>query len=226
MLPASSQWSIDFRSGHCKHPKGLDAFIGANDSNRFTPVLGPYVTRDLSEAQIARAMRDLIGTIEQSDEYGIVAFGTIDNALLGNTVSVIGIEHPWIPDPSARTNWLFKCRPNDPLASFPASDLMGLIEDEWTISDTNHIVHHSDIEFFFTRDCISTTYSRMLAEKSGTVISKSDSDTSIFHPDLIDDSIYALAKTAYSVISEAYALNLPGKLLRLDIDVATNTLNI
>ena len=65
----------------------------------------------------------------------------------------------------------------------------------------------------------------MLADISGSVVAKSASHTSFLHPDLINDSIYALAKSAYAVISRVYALDLPEKLLRLDVDVATNALN-
>ena len=224
MQQCSGLWSIDYRSGHCKHPLGLDAFVGTSDSARFTPILGPYSKKDLSERQVAIATSDLLKTIERSSKARISVFGTVDRSYRGERISVIGIKEPWIPDPSARTNWLLKCLSIDELQTSTV-DLMELIQNEWTITGAkSRILHCSGIEFRFTKECVSSRFSRMLADISGSAVARSASHMSFLHRDLINDSIYALAKSAYAVISRVYALDLPEKLLRLDVNVATNAL--
>lgn len=140
-------WSIDFASGHCYHPTGMDVYFDpALTSSGALRVVGPFGSAQLQKSVVLEEMRRLALALESelSDE-GYVVFGAYSATCTDFELSLLAEQSYWIPNIALRTS-LFRRLDVD----------RGNAEREWRLEgEGNAILHRSGIGFRYTRGCLS-----------------------------------------------------------------------
>ncbi len=198
-MNSESLWSIHTPSGHCKHPSGIDAYIGYTQNPEIVPMLGPYSAKDvrITEKEIAECSWELSQQIEQTQKAKYVVWGSLTSNKKSPSIVVLDQQKNWIPDPSARTNWGHTAGSLD----YTDYNIREALYREWCVHDNpNQISHNSGLNFAFSDGCFSKKLSKMITQSTATI-----SVSRTLNYDLWDESTWSLgahclAKIAFRVL--------------------------
>jgi len=202
-------WSIHVPSGHCKHQSGIDAYIASTPWMSYTPVLGPYTCEYSPTKELAVRSTELIDELEKTHPMGHVVFGSLSNSDESNEIEVLGIKKKWLPDLSARSNWLYLAK-----SQFTQDALSTLLQKEWkTDKSGRSITHSSGIRFNYSAKCFSRSLARMFANFEAT--STVEPEVEAWNTRILPEQLHSLGNVGFKALCMLQGISLSARLIQV-----------
>ena len=208
---AKNSWSIDVLSGHCKHPSGIDTYIACGPYPSYTPVLGPYTSNQKSLTDLAVKTSELIYLSEDKNPKKHFIFGslaTTDNSI---EIETLGLKKRWLPDLSARTNWLLKGH-----IDLPDYELSQLLGREWSLEqDKFSITHSSGYRFCFSSKCFSQSLVRMFTSFIATSSLESRKRRYSLDHITLEEQLHSLGNAGFKALCVMRGISLSARVIQI-----------
>jgi hypothetical protein len=126
-------WTIDESSGYCRSNLGTEVILSNQKLGTYIPALGPFSSVK-GEQLISRDIADLVLQVETANTH--LLFGsTMQDSERGHKMTFLNTKCLWLPDPSARSHWLF------------GQQQLEKVLQEWEWTGDYDIKHKSGVNF-------------------------------------------------------------------------------